>query len=351
MKEKIISISFIIIIFIGTLSTFILKDKDISNVERRKLATKKTLKEDFNNNLDKYLSDQFFMRDELLTLNSAFNRYILNNKEYNDVYLKGDYIIEKNYPLDNDSVNNFINKLNLINNEYLENNKCYYAIIPDKSYFLSDNKYLKIDYESLYSKLNKELRVREIIIQDLLNIKDYYKTDIHLKQDSYFKIIERLSSYFNLELKNIKYEEKVYKILKVSTFYKIPFSKKEDLIYFSNPILNNVKVKHLEYKDNYIYKEKALNSSDAYNIFLSGPSSLIEIINDKAYSSKELIIFRDSFGSSIAPLLVPYYGKITLIDLRYININIVNNYVDFNNQDVLFLYSTLLVNNSFLLKV
>ncbi len=351
MKEKIISISFIIIIFIGTLSTFILKDKDISNVERRKLATKKTLKEDFNNNLDKYLSDQFFMRDELLTLNSAFNRYILNNKEYNDVYLKGDYIIEKNYPLDNDSVNNFINKLNLINNEYLENNKCYYAIIPDKSYFLSDNKYLKIDYESLYSKLNKELRVREIIIQDLLNIKDYYKTDIHLKQDSYFKIIERLSSYFNLELKNIKYEEKVYKNFKGSSFYKIPFSKKEDLIYFSNPILNNVKVKHLEYKDNYIYKEKALNSSDAYNIFLSGPSSLIEIINDKAYSSKELIIFRDSFGSSIAPLLVPYYGKITLIDLRYININIVNNYVDFNNQDVLFLYSTLLVNNSFLLKV
>ena len=63
------------------------------------------------------------------------------------------------------------------------------------------------------------------------------------------------------------------------------------------------------------------------------------------------LIFRDSFGSSIVPLLVPFYKKITLVDLRYINMNLVNNYITFNNQDVLFLYSTLIVNNSFILKI
>ena len=31
--------------------------------------------------------------------------------------------------------------------------------------------------------------------------------------------------------------------------------------------------------------------------------------------------------------------------------NLVNNYITFNNQDVLFLYSTLIVNNSFILKI
>jgi len=44
-------------------------------------------------------------------------------------------------------------------------------------------------------------------------------------------------------------------------------------------------------------------------------------------------------------------GLKTLIDLRYINMNLVNNYITFNNQDVLFLYSTLIVNNSFILKI
>lgn len=351
MKEKVITLIFVGIIFSFSLFTLIIKDRDISIMERRKLANAKILKDDFNENLDEYLSDQFFTRDSFLTLNSIFNRYVLNNKEYNDVYLKDDYIFEKNYPLDNNSIDNFIKKLNFVKDNYLKHNSCYYAIIPDKNYFLDGSKYLKIDYDFLYKRLNQELKINEIDFRSLLNISDYYKTDIHLQQTSYFKVIEYLSKYFDLELKDVKYEENVYKEFTGASFYKVPFSKKEELVYLNNKELNNVKVKHLEYKDNYIYKREALKSSDAYNVFLSGPSSLIEIINEKANSSKELIIFRDSFGSSLAPLLVPYYKKITLIDLRYINMKNVNNYVNFNNQDVLFLYSSLIVNNSFILKV
>ena len=351
MKEKIISIVFVVIIFTFGFLSIILKDKDISLVERRKLVNVETLKEDFNENLDKYLTDQFPLRDEFLALNSAFNRYFLNNKDYNGVYLKDDYIFERLYPLDNKSVNNFTNKINYIKEKYLKNNSCYYMIIPDKSYFLDSDKYLTIDYDYLYSYLNDNINFSRIDIRELLKLDDYYKTDIHLKQKSYFKVIDKLSDYFKFNNKDISYTEKVYSDFKGATFYKVPFSKPEELIYLTNDILENVRVKHLEYKDNYVYKEDAFKSSDAYNVFLSGPSSLIEIINDNAYTDKELIIFRDSFGSSIAPLLVPFYKKITLVDLRYINMNLVNNYISFDNQDVLFLYSTLIVNNSFILKI
>ncbi len=96
--------------------------------------------------------------------------------------------------------------------------------------------------------------------------------------------------------------------------------------------------------------EEFLDSFDSYNVFLSGPSSLVEITNEDASNSKELIIFRDSFGSSIAPLLVPHYRKITLVDLRYISEITVDKYVDIKNSDVLFLYSATSVNKSFLLK-
>lgn len=351
MKEKILSIGFVIIIFTFSIFSIILKDKDISIVERRKLANKNILKENFNDNLDKYLTDQFPLRDKFLTLNSAFNRYFLGNKEYNDIYIKDEFLIQKNYPLDHKSLNNFISNLNLINDKYLKNNKSYYMIIPDKAYYLSDKKYLTLDYKYIYDTLNKDLSISGIDIRDLIVLNDYYKTDIHLKQSSYFKIIEILSKYYDFNIEGIKYDEKNYNYFKGASFYKVPFSEEESLVYFTNELLEKVRVKHLEYKDDYIYKEEALNSSDAYNIFLSGPSSLIEIENDKAYNDKELVIFRDSFGSSLAPLLVPYYKKITLVDLRYINMKLVGDYVDLTNQDVLFLYSTLIVNNSYILKV
>ena len=59
---------------------------------------------------------------------------------------------------------------------------------------------------------------------------------------------------------------------------------------------------------------------------------------------------RDSFASSLAPLLVSGYRKITLVDLRYISGDMIGNFIDFKDQDVLFLYSTLILNNSLSLK-
>lgn len=89
---------------------------------------------------------------------------------------------------------------------------------------------------------------------------------------------------------------------------------------------------------------------DSYDVYLDGATAYIEITNDNTKSKKELIIFRDSFGSSLAPLLIPYYKKITIIDNRYINSDYYLEKVDFKKQDVLFVYSTLIVNNSYTLK-
>ena len=81
-------------------------------------------------------------------------------------------------------------------------------------------------------------------------------------------------------------------------------------------------------------------------MFLSGPLSLVTIENPKCISGKELIIFRDSFASSIAPLLAEGYTKITLADIRYLRSDFLDRFIAFKDQDVLFLYSTLVLNNS-----
>ena len=80
-------------------------------------------------------------------------------------------------------------------------------------------------------------------------------------------------------------------------------------------------------------------------MFLSGSVSLLTIENPAAQTDRELIIFRDSFGSSIAPLLVQGYKTVTLVDIRYLSPAMLGRFIDFHGQDVLFLYSTLVLNN------
>ena len=87
-----------------------------------------------------------------------------------------------------------------------------------------------------------------------------------------------------------------------------------------------------------------------YDMFLSGELSKIVIENSNAKTDKELVIFRDSYGRSILPLMVDDYAKITIIDIRYQVPQILFAGVNFENADVLFLYSTLILNNSYELK-
>ena len=91
---------------------------------------------------------------------------------------------------------------------------------------------------------------------------------------------------------------------------------------------------------------KKANGKDPYEMYLSGPVSLITIENQDTTSDKELIIFRDSFASSITPLLIEAYSKITLVDIRYLRSDFLDKFIDFNHQDILFLYSSLVLNNS-----
>jgi len=351
MKEKIIAIGFSIIIISVGLISFILKDNKISLIERRKLTTTSDVSKDFFDNIEDYLSDQFPLRNELLSLNSSYERDILGNKEKNDVYVVDDIIYEKNYPLNEKSVNNFVNKINYIKDKYFKNNKTYYSIIPDKAYFLNEDKYLKLDYNKLINSLNN-LNGDYINIIDKVKIDDYYKTDIHIKQESWLKLVPYLSQKLGFNYYNINYQKKVFNDFYGASYSKVINGNKDKLTYLVNSYQDSLIVNHLEHGNKPLYEGNKLGTSDSYDVFLSGPSAFIEISNKNSTSNKELVVFRDSFGSSLIPLLTPYYSKITLIDLRYISSDLLSNYLNVNNnQEVLFLYSTLIINDSSILKV
>ena len=99
-----------------------------------------------------------------------------------------------------------------------------------------------------------------------------------------------------------------------------------------------------------IYDLELKDNRDKYDLYLHGAKALLRIDNQMSKTEKELIVFRDSFGSSLIPLLIKDYKTITVIDTRYIQSSILNQFVDFENKDVLFLYSPLVLNNSTILK-
>ena len=132
---------------------------------------------------------------------------------------------------------------------------------------------------------------------------------------------------------------------------RLPTNVEDKIIILTNDIIKNAKVFNYDKNENSkIYDYKKLNSLDKYDIYLSGATSLLTIENEDSSNDKELIIFRDSYGSSLAPLLVQAYRKITIVDTRYISPKLLSKYIEFKNQDILFIYSTILINNSFSLK-
>lgn len=351
MKNKIITILFIAIIFGILIASIFLKDIKISKFERRKLASFPKISEDFSEDLDEYLLDQFPFRNSLISLNSIINRKLLNKMDNNDVYVIENNVFEKNYPLDEKSCTGFINKINKVIEE-CDENRVFYSVIPDKSYFLEDDKYLKLDYSKMYGMLKSNIKAEYIDIINLLELDDYYKTDIHWKQENLDKVVNKIIQSLGKDYKKQDYVEKEYKYFYGASYSKAGLNLQPDILkYLVTEYFNRVKVNHLEYGKKSVYDEEKLINLDSYDVFLSGASSYIEIKNNNLEDNSSLILFRDSFASSIVPLLIPYYNNIKIVDLRYIDFDIAKEKIDLGNSDVLFLYSTLIINNSDILKI
>lgn len=358
MNDKIKDIVVTIIFLFTVISLFLInvikEDTDISVAERRKLATmpELTTKSLFDGTyfkkFDSYVTDQFVERDAFRKIKIDIE--LSTKGEYNNLYLYDDYIIEEIFPLNSNSINNLTNKINYIKDTYLNNNSnIYYTIIPDKNYFVNNGN-LKLDYNKLQDMMKSNLtNLNYINIFDKLTLDNYYKTDTHWKEEDLFNVANTIANQMNFDITNNNNVVNTITTFKGSYAGRLSVTKDIDTIKtISNPSTLNSSVYNYEtkkYTDIYDYTK--INSLDKYDIYLSGAVPIIDITNNNTSSDKELIVFRDSYGSSLIPLLIEGYKKITVIDIRYISSKILNKYIDFNDQDVLFMYSILTINNSF----
>lgn len=353
-KNIIISIGFFLILIIMFLINIITKDKEISLVERRKLAkapefnSESILNGDISEDFEDYVIDQFSFRDSLRNIKSFFSMNVFMQKDNNKLFVKNGAIYKMEYPLNEKNVQKTAEKMSVVYEKYLKNMNVYYSVIPEKNYYLNDD-HLKLDYGKLVSIMNENLEEMKFIdISSSLSLDDFYKTDIHWRQENLGDVVSKLQDEMNLEKKETHYTKE-----NVGDFYGTYYGQiggniaPDEMYILTNDEINGCITFNYETMENDVIYDKD-NSSDKYDIYLSGPTPVIIIENPNVKEEKELLLFRDSFGSSLAPLLVQNYSKITLIDLRYISNSLLSNYIEFGNQDVLFLYSTLVINQNIL---
>ena len=296
--------------------------------------------------------DNFYQRETFRKLKTSVELDVLKKQDVNKIYKYNDFLVEQIYPLDEKSAINLTNKINYIKDSYLnETNKIYYSIIPDKNYY-TDNSHLKLDYGKMQQIMENNLNGLQYIdiFQDL-NLDSYYYTDSHWKQEKLQNVAKTIAENMNFSITQNYNEQKVATFKGVYAG-QLPINTKEDEIkILVNNVIADANAYNYETKEQGgIYNFKKLTGYDKYDIYLSGATPLIEISNSNNKTNKTLVIFRDSYASSLAPLLTEGYSKITLVDTRYISPKILNEYVDFENADILFLYSTLVINNSMALK-
>lgn len=347
--------------------------KKYSAAEKRPLAQRPELSLDavfgtdetgshpFMAGFEDYALDQFPLRDSFRSVKALFHNYVLGNSDNNGYYYKDGYLAKQDLTLNTMSGSDTLaveQKIAVLNKLYgnvlsQSGGKFYVSMVPDKSYYLSEKYgYPSLDYSLLETKLRQGLSWAQYVdITGSLELSDYYRTDTHWRQENLIPTVQVLSEAMGVtgpkaeDFVKTKVDKPFYGVYYAQAA--LPHIKPDTMYVMESSLFDGVSLTVDGAAKTDVYDMTKLSSDDAYNIFLSGAKTgLVQIENPNAATNRHLIIFRDSFGSSIAPLFIGDYAQITLIDLRVISTNVLPMLVDFQDADVLVLLSALALNNA-----
>lgn len=337
--------------------------KEASAAERRPLEQMPALTLDsllnteFMKDFESYALDQFPLRDGFRTIKALFHNYGLLQKDNNGIYIADGFAAKLDHTLNMAALTGATDRFNRLYETYLKDSNCniFLSVVPDKGYYLAEaNGYPTLDYDKLFSRVQSNMPWAEYIdITANLSAEDYYFTDTHWRQEHLIPVARKLAQAMGVGLPN---EEDFTVTALQRPFYGVYYGQaalpmpSETMYILNSPVLEGCTVSGFDTMGRpttmQVYNKADLESADLYDIYLSGVEGYLTIENPAAETDRELVIFRDSFGSSLAPLLVQSYSKITLVDIRYMRMEMLQRLMTFDDQDVLFLYSTLVLNNA-----
>lgn len=387
-------------VFFGLAACCWLKAPDqISLSERRNLAempefSAETVRDgSFMSDFESYSLDQFPWRDGFRSMKALTEYGIFLKKDNNGIYMKDGYAAQILYPYNQKSVEYAAERFRHVYETYLAGSESeehiFYSVVPDKGYFIgAENEYPSLNYDEMARELGGNMEFAQAIdLTDCLTLEDYYKTDSHWRQERLVKAAQKLGDAMGVSLESLSGtgssqegslqegpsedgfsqegpseldSSSLEMVTGLTDFRGVYYGQSalplpgEKLNWLTGPVIEGCTAYDFESgKTLPVYQTEKLEGKDPYDVFLGGARALITVENPAALAAgndRELILFRDSFGSSMAPLLLEGYGRVTLVDLRYVQADYLGEFLDFHGQDVLFLYGTALLNDSYTIK-
>lgn len=350
---------FSILVILFTVIDIINSPNEFSELENRKLSQmpilslKSYIDTSFSSDYEKYINDQFFLRDNWIDLKSRIE-YLLGKRENNDIIFgKENYLFKKFTTFNDEMLKNNLNSIITFTNNY--NKEVDFFIIPN-SYAIYDEltpRYLPlVDQLSLINSINSYLSLKSNdhintinVVEELLKNKDdyiYYKTDHHWTSYGAYLAYLTYMDYLGLEIVDINNLEKITINNFLGTYYNRSkyFKADSDFITYYNILGLHIEIDGKEQLS--LMDLDKFKGSDKYSAFLWGNNGLTKVINENISEERKgssILIFKDSYANSFIQFLSYNYEIIDIIDLRYFKESIRNFMKDKDYNEILIMYS------------
>ncbi len=366
-QSILLTVLFVLALFGGGLTLLLLPKETYSEPERRPLASAPSVS--FKSvsdgrvftETDAWVTDHFAFRETFRSMKSFWQWNVLRENENNGLVIENGSVMKLEKNVNRDSLAYAGARFRDLFDRYLSSSGCriYSALIPDKSSFLADqgNGYPVMDFTEMETLFRESIPDSAYVsLKEHLSLADYYLTDTHWKQECLLPaanaLLKAMGGTGELRIEDFELRERggfrgVY--LGQSALPMEP----DVITYLTGGPIAGCTVTDLTSMEKIpMYDPEGCDERDLYTLFLGGSKGILRIDNPalSGEEGKELIVFRDSFGASLVPLLCAEYRTVYLIDTRYVHPSLLKRYVRFDSQDVLFLFSATLMNSSQALK-
>ncbi len=309
----------------------------------------------FKDDFEKYFCDHLMGREVWV---KACNRIqmMAGKQEINGVYTVDDQMIQSFRSYDEKNVNNAVGAINLFAKNHPDiasyimiaptAQEMYSSKLPSYAGLLSQRTFIDGIYKSMEGVGTIDC------LSQLAGHSDeyiYYRTDHHWTSLGAFYA-------YSAAAKSLGYNSLGYGAFNVETvsseFRGTLFSKTlddrvtpDEMTYF-HPANGEQKVTMRSNSGTEVttydslYVREFLDTKDKYSSFTGSNVPIVDITTG-VENGKSLLVIKDSYAHSLVPFLANHYSRITMVDMRYITIDL-NRLIDLDSYDqALFMYNAI----------
>ncbi len=353
MRNKLITITFCVILVTGISASVLLPDKYYSENEKRTLqqvpsiSAKKILSGEFGDDIEEYLADQFPARNGWVTL-KTLSELALGKRESGGVFFADDgYLIEAYKTINNKQLTANVSAVKQLSERLNEQGiKLRIMLVPTAAEIHADklpafapnaNQDSVIDFarKQGLDVIDVSAALREHNSEYI-----YYKTDHHWTSlGAYYAYVEYRAECGNPCSPLSEFQkDTLCDNFRGTTYSKVnyPFAPYDEITAYYKTLDHTVNYNNGSYITDSIYERKYLVGSDQYAAFLNSNQAETVIYGS---GTGRLLIIKDSYANTFAQFPADDFEETHLIDMRFFRGSVTEYAAEHRITDALLLYN------------